>query len=127
MGFDFMFDSMSVIVPVMFVVVIGMILFTVVRGIAQWNKNNHSPVLTVPAKVTGKRTSVSGGGMHHQGDHMVHDSSHTFYYATFQVESGDRMELGLSSQEYAMLAEGDTGRLTFQGTRYQGFDRDRQP
>ena len=28
-----------------------------------------------------------------------------------------------SAKEYAMLAEGDEGVLTFQGTRYQGFDR----
>ena len=25
--------------------------------------------------------------------------------------------------EYGMLAEGDRGRLTFQGTRYKGFER----
>lgn len=40
------------------------------------------------------------------------------YYATFQVESGDRMELSVSGTEYGLLAEGDMGKLTFQGTRY---------
>ena len=48
----------------------------------------------------------------------------TTYYATFQVESGDRMELRLSGAEYGMLAEGDRGRLTFQGTRYLSFERE---
>ena len=50
---------------------------------------------------------------------------HTFttYYVTFQVESGDRMELRLSGTEYGQLAEGDTGKLSFQGTRYLGFER----
>ena len=45
----------------------------------------------------------------------------TWYYATFQVESGDRMEFSASGREYGLLVEGDTGRLTFQGTRYLGF------
>ena len=38
--------------------------------------------------------------------------------------SGDRMELRLSGAEYGMLAEGDRGRLTFQGTRYLSFERE---
>ena len=42
---------------------------------------------------------------------------------TFQVESGDRMELPVSGREYGMLAEGDIGKLTFQGTRYLSFER----
>jgi hypothetical protein len=44
-------------------------------------------------------------------------------YVTFEVESGDRMEFHVAGHEYGMLIEGDTGNLTFQGTRYLGFDR----
>lgn len=55
----------------------------------------------------------------------MHTTSNTFYYATFQVESGDRMELHVPRNEYGMLVEGDNGRLTFQGTRYLGFERSR--
>ena len=47
----------------------------------------------------------------------------TSYYVTFQVESGDRMEFSVSGAEYGMLIEGDRGRLSFQGTRYLGFER----
>ena len=42
---------------------------------------------------------------------------------TFQVESGDRIELNVSGPEYGMLVEGDRGDLSFQGTRYLGFER----
>lgn len=35
----------------------------------------------------------------------------------------DRMELRVSGSEYGMLVEGDYGILSFQGTRYLGFDR----
>ena len=45
------------------------------------------------------------------------------YYVTFQVESGDRMELTVSGSDYGMLVEGDIGKLSFQGTRYLGFQR----
>ena len=42
---------------------------------------------------------------------------------SFEVESGDRMEFELRGSEYGLLAEGDLGKLTFQGTRYLGFER----
>ena len=61
---------------------------------------------------------------HHNTGGAAHVTSSTTYYATFQVESGDRMELRLSGAEYGMLAEGDRGRLTFQGTRYLSFERE---
>lgn len=48
-----------------------------------------------------------------------------FYYVTFEVESGDRMELHVPGREYGQLAEGDKGKLSFQGTRYLGFERRR--
>ena len=66
-----------------------------------------------------KRQSFSS---HRSGGEM-HTTASTRYFATFQVESGDRMELQMSGQDYGMLVEGDRGRLTFQGTRYLDFQR----
>lgn len=105
-----------------FFLILGMFIFTIIKGIGQWNKNNHSPRLTVPATVVAKRGDVSHH--HHQDAGGVgHTSSTTTYYVTFQVASGDRMELCVGGTEYGMLAEGDCGDLTFQGTRYLGFER----
>ena len=114
-GFDVTFSIMRIMVPVMFVLVFGIIIVTMVRGIGEWNKNNHSPKLTVPVTVVAKRSDVDRGI----------ETMHTFtsYYVTFQVESGDRMEFEVSDMEYGMLAEGDRGMLTFQGTRYLSFQR----
>ena len=103
-----------------FALVIGLFIVTAVRGIRQWHRNNNSPRLTVDAAVAAKRTEVSHH--HHHGAGSTHHTS-TWYYVTFQVESGDRMELPVSGREYGLLAEGDRGRLTFQGTRYLGFAR----
>lgn len=118
MGVD-MFGAMFAIV---FVLVIGVFVVTIVRGIGQWNKNNNSPRLTVPATIVAKRTHVSrhrhgGANGHH------HHYTSTSYYITFQVDSGDRIELHVSGNEYGVLIEGDRGELTFQGTRYLGFER----
>ena len=114
-GFGVTFSIMQIMVPVMFVLVFGIIIVTMVRGIGEWNKNNQSPKLTVPATVVAKRSDV------HRGIETMH--TFTSYYVTFQVESGDRMEFEVSDMEYGMLAEGDSGELTFQGTRYLNFQR----
>lgn len=128
MGFAFgfgnaMFTIVPIIITVGFVLVLGMFIVTAVRAIGTWSKNNASPRLTVSAQVVTKRTSVSHHHHHHDGTGMGHTTSSTHYYATFQVESGDRMELSVSGPEYGMLAEGDRGNLTFQGTRYLSFER----
>ena len=122
-GFGFGFSLFGVIFTLMFLLVFGLILFTAITGIRQWNKNNHSPRLTVPATVVAKRTNVSHTHHHHGTDTMAHHSTSTSYYVTFQVESGDRMELHMAGHEYGLLVEGDRGKLTFQGTRFLSFER----
>ena len=121
-GFGLGFNMFGVMFTIMFVLVISMFLVTAVKGISQWNKNNHSPRLTIPATVVAKRTNVT---RHHHGGANGHHHHHTStsYYVTFQVESGDRMELHVAGTEYGLLIEGDSGNLTFQGTRYLGFER----
>ena len=123
-GFDMLF---SILFPILFFVVLGMILYTFIRNIRTWNQNNHSPRLTVPATVVAKRTDVSHSSSANAGDmsgaHGYDTSTFTSYYVTFQVESGDRMELTVSGSDYGMLVEGDIGKLSFQGTRYLGFER----
>lgn len=119
-GFDFGFDLFQILFTIPFVLVAAVIVVTIIRNLRQWNKNNHSPRLTVPATVVAKRTSVA----HFRGGNngaSCHTS--TSYYATFQVGSGDRMELLLPGREYGLLAEGDQGKLSFQGTRFLGFER----
>ena len=78
---------------------------------AQKRKNDASPRLTVQASVVAKRMQVYG------------DHAHTTYYATFEVHSGDRMELMVPYNEYGYLVEKDRGSLTFQGTCFIHFER----
>jgi hypothetical protein len=112
-----MFQFVPIIIGIIFIIVIGTIIFTAIKGISQWRKNNDSPRLKVPASVTSKRTHVA------RRVSNEHHTSHTSYYVTFEFESGDRSEFKISGSEYGQIAEGDIGSLTFQGTRYLRFER----
>lgn len=114
------FELFQIMFFIVFFAVFGVIVMQLFQGMRQWNKNNHSPRLTVPATVVSKRTNVS---RHHNAGSNAMSHTSTTYYATFQVESGDRMEFSVSGPEHGLLAEGDRGDLTFQGTRYLGFER----
>ena len=102
-------------VPLMFFLVFGLVLAILVGSLVQSarrnRRNNNSPRITSEAEVVTKRTHVWG------------DHSHTDYYATFQFESGDRIELQMAGHEFGLIIEGDKGKLTFQGTRFLGFER----
>lgn len=126
-GFFDSFQLFQGLFLIVFLIIFGIILVQVFRGLKTWNQNNHSPRLTVPAAVVSKRVDVSHHRHANAGDvsgaHGYSTTSSTTYYATFQVESGDRMELRVSGQEYGMLVEGDRGKLSFQGTRFLNFER----
>ncbi|MGN4123914.1 DUF2500 domain-containing protein [Lysinibacillus sphaericus] len=109
------FNFASIFISIIFIMVFGTFAFVIINGIRQWTKNNAAPVLTVPARIVTKRTNTRGGS--------GNSSAHTSYYVTFEVQSGDRIELKLNGREYGLLADGDFGLLTFQGTRFQTFER----
>ena len=113
---DFFFMKIfPVIFVLLFSVFLGMFFFVLVKNIRENVKNNQSPRLTVDARVVTKRM---------QNGYYDGNARHpAWYYVTFEVESGDRMELSMTGNEYGLLAEGDTGKLSFQGTRYLGFER----
>ena len=108
---DLMFYLFPLLFLAMFGLVFGMIVGNLVKGAKQNHKNNNSPRVTSEATVVAKRTHVRG------------DHAHTTYYATFQFESGDRLELMIPYNQFGYLVEGDRGKLTFQGTRFLEFNR----
>ena len=119
-GFGAVFGVISLLILAVFV-------FILAKSVAQWNKNNHSPRLTVECVIVDKRTEttthrtpVAGDASGAHGFHMTTDTAH---FVTFQVESGDRIELRVNGSEYGYLIKGDQGKMTFQGTRYLGFER----
>ncbi len=114
-GFDAMFSIFPILFFIVFGVVLVVIILAVVRSVTRGVRNQNSPVLTVDARIVAKRTQTGGG--------MNDAPAWTRYYVTFEVASGDRMEFMVNGQESGMLAEGDEGKVTFQGTRYISFMR----
>lgn len=114
--------AFELIFSLVFILLIAAFIITFVKGIAGWHQNNQAPRLSVAAQVVSKRTSVTH---HHSAGSQDAAMSHssTTYYVTFQVDSGDRMELRVTGSEFGMTAEGDRGTLTFQGTRFLAFER----
>ena len=111
MAFSFGFGLFQIIWVLMFCLIFGLFISTLVKNAKQSRKNDNSPRLTSEATVVTKRTKVWG------------DHSHTVYYATFQFESGDRLELEIPHNQFGYLVEGDKGKLMFQGTRFLSFER----
>ncbi len=104
-------DLFRIMFSIVFFMFVAMFLSIFVKSISQRRRDDASPRLTVDATVVAKRTLVRG------------DHAHTTYFATFQVESGDRMELTVPHDRFGYLVEGDKGRLTFQGSRFLDFER----
>ena len=105
----------SILFPITFLATFGLVFGTIVSTMIKNGKlnrkNDNSPRLTCEATVVTKRTKVMG------------DHSRTTYFATFQFESGDRLELEIPRDRFGYLVEGDNGKLTFQGTRFLDFQR----
>ena len=115
---------MTILIAVFAILLIG----AIGRGLYVWTRNNRAPQETTDARVVAKRMKVSGHGgtmmtRNISAMNTVHSSTYTQYFVTFELEKGKRLELGVKDPEYAMLAEGDRGRLSYQGTRYLGFER----
>ena len=71
---------------------------------------------TVPAQVAARRTLIQqSGAVLQQGQAVLG------YYVTFLKGDGNYVEFAVDPQQYALLTEGITGSLTFQGTQYLGF------
>ena len=116
-GFEnIMFSTVPIFIMIISVVVIGTIIFRIGSGTKEYFSNNSMEETTIPARIITKRTHVWGG--------HGNTSASTSYYITFEDEQGNRAEFSLNSKLYGAYAEGDTGMLTHQGTRFLRFERD---
>lgn len=114
------FSSFNIIFTIIFVLISTMFIITIVKSIRTGVKNSNSPKETLSVQVVSKRVHSWA----HGGSNM-HRSARTSYYATFELENGDRKELPISGRTYGEIVEGDVGMLTFQGTRFLNFERSR--
>ena len=105
----------------MFFAIFGITIYSIIKGVAAKKRDDAAPVLDVWARVTGKRTDYVR--RRSTMNAVNYGYGYSEYFATFQVASGDRMELSVSGEEYGLLREEDEGTLRFQGKRFLGFTR----
>ena len=103
--------------PVFFLTIFGFIVFTMIKGVKEWSNNNKQPIIPTEATIISKRPSVSSN------NHDGHMSSSTTYYVSFEFTNGERTEFNVSGRDYGLMAEGDRGTLSFQGSRFISFER----
>lgn len=124
MGFDAAFGDSGGIFMIFFIIIAGAIVFGIISSISNYAKNASSPILTTRAKVVTKRMQVTHHDSVDSQTHMSSSSSSTRYFATFETDAGQRMELTLSGKEYGLLVEGDMGELIYQGEWFKQFTRE---
>jgi hypothetical protein len=99
---DFMFSAVPFFIFIVFAIIVMVFVTSFVKGLGQYFRNNSVPEETIPAKLVTKR-------------------AHTSYYAIFETETEDRLEFPVSDQFSGMHMEGDSGMLTYKGTRFIEF------
>ena len=116
-------------------IVTAIVVCTGVAGIFAVNisrivKDKRSPVLTVGARVVSKRCERTSHRIPNAGDptgaHGYTDFSGQRYFVAFLTDDGSRLELDTDGDTYASLSETDRGTLTYQGTRFLGFEPEAQ-
>lgn len=104
---------LQILIPILLFAVFSIILLYVLNSMITWSHENKYPVSTVQATVLTKRTQVIPH-FHEFETHLFYPTS-IYYFATFEFENGENMELEMNAQEFNKMAEGDFGSLTFQG------------
>jgi len=121
-GASFLFSMVPIFIGIVFVIVIGGILFSAFR----YFKNASSPRESVYAMVVAKRMDIRNYTNHHQhanGTMHPTNSSRTFYYITLEFENGERREYLDVKHLYGLVVEGDTGYAAIQGDWIVAFQR----
>ena len=114
------------LILVMFVVVAAAVAGVIVLIVVMVRKNSRAPKITTDAVVVSKHMSITPhhnpvagdvAGVH--GHHVNHTTNH---HAVFRTADGAELELSLNGTEYDALNEGASGKLTYKGTWFLGFE-----
>lgn len=113
--FENIFRTVPWFILLVFLIIVGTFAYALIRAVLSWMKNNASPPVSVNAVAVTKRAEVYGGSMNSR--------ARTDYYVTFELNHGERLELKVPDKSFGLIVEGDQGQLSYQGTRFKGFER----
>ena len=100
----------SMLIPMALIMFIGMFFSVFFKAHAENEKNSGMPVEKKHAKIVTKR--------------YVMDSPKLGSLILFEFDDGSRKEISVNAQAASIIAENDTGIVTYQGTKFIGFERD---
>lgn len=104
---------------IMFSIIIGLSIIIVIR---QWWKNRCSPLIVTQATVLNKRIEEHYIRSKRNAGIGMRTQKVLVYYIIFHLEGGERIELRVNNGEYMKLQKGQQGKLSFQGSKYLGFE-----
>lgn len=103
----------------LYICIISFLYIKCKKKILLWKENRKMPRLTQNVEIIGKRintTSFQIKGKKFWRDRIT-------YHITFQLPNNEQTELCIPYRIYRFLFEGDTGKLTSQGTKFFEFER----
>lgn len=121
--FQSVFDLIPIFFFLMFAVMFGVIIFTVVKTARERRGNDGASLRRLEARVASKRSRVGRFVQSADGDKVSARGplARSVYHVTFLVQDGGKLELQVSESDYGKLTEGVRGTLSVQGTRYLDF------
>ena len=93
---------------IVFIVIFGVVFY---KKWAEDKNNSEKPIETKSVKVVAKRN-------------IMNNNPNVGSFILFEFNDGSRQELSINATTASMIAEKDTGMLTYQGTKFLKFERD---
>lgn len=103
----------------LYICIISFLYIKCKKKILLWKENRKMPRLKQNVEIIGKRINTTSFQI--KGKKLWRDS--ITYHITFQLPNNEQTELCIPYRIYRFLFEGDTGKLTFQGTKFFEFER----
>ena len=107
----------GIMFSIVFILVIGVFVFAAVRMLRTWNKNNRSPASDRAGPGRGEADGGVAPPSSRTPDRMPASARPPFtrYYATFEFESGDRMEFAVDASNTVCWRRETLGGCAFRG------------
>ena len=133
-AFGIGFTVVAVVISTFIAIVIVMMIVQFIRMGRQRAANAAAPEVQAQARVIGKRVenlgqSMSGGmpalpSRHTVVVRMGDDTVYQRNLVSFEQPGGERFEIEVPSEQFGLIAEGDTGTVTMKGTEFVAFARE---
>jgi hypothetical protein len=104
-GANTLITVFTIVFIALLVLIVALVLYTAAKSVLRKRKGGNLPLLIVNARVASLR------------------SENGRQYVSFEFPNSQPVEFELSDKQSDALAQGDAGRLTFQGERFVSFKK----